>query len=296
MTKREKLTALRNKLGVEERRGRTDEYVFRCVPRCPSVAKGKAKLCVNIGTDRFNCWVCGFKGSSLAQLMLPDDRARYECNGQPTVAAVDERTYALPPEFTPLDGRDPAGEAIYRDYLAKRCVPERSWSLWRLGYASSGPYAGRVIVPSFDSAGVPNFFSARAVMDWVRPKYMLPASRKDVISNEHMVDWGQPIYLVEGAFDQIAVGPQAICLWGTSIMPAQVEVLVRRSPPLVRVCLDSDASRKSVLIARMLLGYGLTISIVTYDGKDPASVGRDAIELAARTAVSMTDRNELCLS
>jgi hypothetical protein len=63
------LETLRGLLGTEAESHR-DERVFLC-PRekCPSLAKEKAKLSVNLRTERFHCWVCGFGGSDLSRLL-----------------------------------------------------------------------------------------------------------------------------------------------------------------------------------------------------------------------------------
>lgn len=225
--------------------------------------------------------------------MLPEDRAGYERDITPHVE-VRSRFAGLPDEFTPLCVRAGVESTIYKDYLIKRGVPESSWSLWRIGYAAAGRYAGRVIVPSFDRNGEPNFFSARAIDDR-KPPYILPDCDKDVVSNEHMVDWRSSIYLVEGVFDQIAVGPQAICLWGTSLLPNQIDTIVRRSPPHVRICLDPDAMSKSIMIAERLLSYDINCSIIRYAGKDPAAVGADVIKKATAQERIMRSRMDLIM-
>lgn len=241
---------------------------------------------MNVELDVFNCWVCGLSGSKLGYLMSPEDRDEYlgESSNSTLASPHNERLTALPPEFTPFCQGDPDKRAIYEDYLISRGVHERLWSLWRLGYAVEGRYAGRLIIPSFDKFGVPNFFSARAILPWIKPKYILPNALKDVISNEHAIDWSDAVFIVEGPFDQIAIGHQAICLWGTSIGTNQINALVTNRPPQIYICLDDDAQKRAFQMAQKLIRYDLNVSIVNMPGKDPSVLGRRAVLEAALIA------------
>lgn len=230
--------------------------------------------------------------------MLRDDASEYSsqpksAQTRPLAAAAFE---GLPPELLPLDGRDRDGAAIYKAYLHGRNVPERLWGLWRLGFCLEGSYAGRVIVPSFDELGVPNFFCARAIAPWMKPPYLLPDASKDVVSNGHMIDWRLPVCLVEGAFDAIAIGPQAIPLWGVAIGSKQLLTLVKKSPPVVYVCLDADATTAANRLASRLLRYGIKTGVVRLPCKDPAMCGPSGMKLAiSRTEILTCEIEALML-
>ena len=59
----------------------------------------------------------------------------------------------------------------------------------------------RVIIPSFDSEGFLNYFTARAIDESTR-KYVNPkVKRTDIIFNELNVDWKKELVIVEGPFD-----------------------------------------------------------------------------------------------
>lgn len=175
-------------------------------------------------------------------------------------------------------------EAPYLTYLHGRGLTDHTVGLYRMGYVDTGLLAGRVVVPSFDAYGAVNFWSARSIDPGDPLRYRLPLASKDVVSNEHMVDWDQPVYLVEGIFDEVAIGPQAISLYGKFLLPALASRLVQRRPPMVHVCLDSDARMDARVLMRRLVGYDLTCSIVDLPGKDPGSTPR--IELLAAAAGS----------
>lgn len=239
--------------------------------------------------DSFNCWVCGFHGRNLLPLMVPGSpEAREYSEGLPSrgqrcvVARMDSPSCtSLPAEYSPFLLNGSPDEAPYLTYLHRRGLTDRTVGLYRAGYADRGGLSGRIIIPSFDAHGSVNFWSARSIWPDVRPPYILPNASKDVVSNEHMVDWGKPVYLVEGIFDEIAIGPQAISLYGKFLLPQLVLRLVKNMPPIVHVCLDSDARREAVAIVRQLVSYDIRCSLVDLPGKDPGELGGAAVGSSA---------------
>lgn len=196
---------------------------------------------------------------------------------------------SLPEGYRPIRLNGWEREAPYVSYLRSRGVSDHTIRLYRMGYVDTGALAGRVVVPSFDAFGSINFWSARSIdPEEHRFRYRLPMASKDIVSNEHMVDWGQPVYLVEGIFDEVAIGPQAISLYG-KFLPARLATkLVEKRPPMIHVCLDSDARMDARAMAKRLMGYDLRCSIVDLDGKDPGSVPSEEIQRAVMQAQSVT--------
>lgn len=179
---------------------------------------------------------------------------------------------SLPDEFTPFRLNGCAREASYLTYVRERGISDHTVGIYRMGYIDNGSLAGRVVIPSFDSVGSVNFWSARSIDPDDHLRYRLPFASKDIISNEHMIDWERPIYLVEGIFDEIALGPQAISLYGKFLLPLLAKRLVEKRPPMIYVCLDSDAKIDARILMRRLVGYDLRCSIVDSPGKDPGSI------------------------
>lgn len=210
----------------------------------------------------------------------PKDRFR--------VPEAKERCQSLPSGFTPIRLRGAIGEAPYLHYLRRRGVTDEDVVLYRMGYVPSGQEGGRVVVPTFDCNGAVCFWSARTIHPSVRPSYRLPHASKDVVSNEHMVDWSKPVYLVEGVFDEVAIGPQAIALYGKFMMPQLALRLVEKRPPMVNVCLDDDADREAFSLMQRLVGYDVPCAMVRLDSKDPATAGGAAVERAASEASRVT--------
>ncbi len=198
------------------------------------------------------------------------------------------RCSTLPEGFTPFGLRGNTGEAPYHTYLTRRGVTEQAMALYRMGYVASGDLAGRVVVPSFDAFGSINFWSARTIWNETRPTYKLPHATKDIISNEHMVDWTEPVYLVEGIFDEVAIGAQAISLYGKFMQASLAQRLVERRPPIVYVCLDTDARREAMGLMRRLVGYDILCALVDLPAKDPGSMSEEDIKKAADDARAVT--------
>lgn len=194
----------------------------------------------------------------------------------------------LPDGFKPFRLSGERDEAPYLTYLRNRGISDRTLVLYRMGYVDSGLLGGRVVVPSFDFNGSVNFWSARSIHPGVTPSYKLPLASKDVVSNEHMVDWSKPVYLVEGIFDEIAVGPQGIALYGKFLQPRLATALVQKRPPMVHVCLDSDARMEAMVLMRRLVGYDLPCSLLDLRGKDPGAVGRAGVDEAAASSLRVT--------
>src|SRR3990167_10981978 len=49
-----------------------EEALFPCINKsCPSLAKGKKKLSINLVSGVYKCWVCGWKGRSIRPLLKP---------------------------------------------------------------------------------------------------------------------------------------------------------------------------------------------------------------------------------
>lgn len=190
----------------------------------------------------------------------------------------------LPIGFAPFRLNGAVGEAPYVRYLLDRGVTEGTMGLYRMGYVDSGDLAGRVVVPSFDTFGMVNFWSARTIWPDTRPTYKLPEASKDIVSNEHMVDWTEPVYLVEGIFDEMAIGSQAISLYGKFMQPMLAKRLVERRPPAVYVCLDSDARNEAMGLMKRLVGYDVSCSLIDLPGKDPGSMPSDEIKKAVGLA------------
>ena len=94
---------------------------------------------------------------------------------------------------------------------------------YNIGYCEGGEYSNRIIIPSYDSEGVLNYFVSRAIYDGPM-KYKNPKVSKDVIGFDLFINWKEPIVLCEGVFDAITIRRNAIPLFGKTIQKIRKQV------------------------------------------------------------------------
>lgn len=268
MQQDEKLTVLRKVLGREEFR-KNDELIFFC--KNPHGCNGKhhvAKLSVNVKTDSFNCWVCSWKGKSLSNILKLGDRnifLRYL--DQTKRGSTDtENTkgkftpVTLPNSFRSLTEKvnnDPYMKAAI-DYCRSRGLEKSDFLKYKLGFCSEGDFRFRVIIPSFDIDGELNFFVGRKFYDHVGTSYKHGEFDKNIIFNDYMIDWNEPITLVEGPFDMMIAGDNTIPLQGTEF-PDKLFSKIVTSGIKVYMALDVDAMKKQLKHTKHLMSYGIEV-------------------------------------
>lgn len=272
---------IENVLGKSHKRAR-ENYAFTC-PKCNH---HKPKLEVNLHTDEngqnpFECWVCGFKGrtikSLLKQLQVPAEQA-YEILKY--VRKGDEVGYAptsvveLPKEFQSLYEATTTSIIAnkVRSYLYKRGFTDRDFLKYNIGYCTSGQYTGRIIVPSYGENNQLNFFVARTFEDSF-VTYKNPEVSKDIIGFENLINWSQPIILVEGVFDAIAVKRNAVPILGKSLSKALIKKIVSSTVEDIYIALDRDALKKALQYVEQFLNMGKKVYLVDMVGKDPSEEG-----------------------
>lgn len=285
MDRARKLAALR-RVADEDGYLKGDELVLHCMN--PKGCRGqhpKKKLSINLITDAFHCWVCGWghRSSILPILEVKgetEESRAYKAEAAPKEKAPEKEydPVRLPKEFRSLSAT--YGSPYYRQamrYLADRGVGSDDILVYKLGYCEDGPYANRIIIPSFDGYGELNFFVGRAIFE-NSMKYKHGNFSKDIIFNEYMIDWDQPITLVEGPFDAIKAGYNAIPLQGTQLR--EDSKLFRKivgTQKMVFVALDKDAPEQRYQLGQKLMKYGVTVGYLSWDKqfKDPGEMTKE---------------------
>ncbi len=303
MTSDNKLRTLTKILGEPLIRG--NEASFSCPS--PNGCKGrhhKRKLSVNLRTDWYHCWVCGFSGGNLAPLFrLSSDRGdleRYLADRKQTDQQPEKQfvTPRLPDDFVPLVERNtksPCARAVVT-YLKSRGMTDDDALLYKLGYCENGPYRGRVIIPSFDSDGELNFFVGRTIYDTEPAKYKHGIFDKDIVFNDYLVDWTEPVILTEGPFDAMRAGHNAIALQGSFMREGSL--LMRKivmSGVDVFLAMDADARDKQLKILSLLHSHGVRVRWVDVGkwAKDVGDMERGQLSIAMDTARRIDDEFDL---
>lgn len=283
----EKLRIIRDILGGY--RQSSNEFLFAC----PFCGHHKKKMSVNFGINAFKCWVCDTRGKSIYRLVrkfgtYQQKQKWLELDGRLDLSEFDkmfmemndeeiEQVTELPPEFTSLcNKRLPISSQRPLEYLYDRGITKKEILMWKIGYCTEGRYSGRIIVPSFNNAGNLNYFIARSFVGH-RMKYLNPPISKNVVFNELFVDWDEPIILVEGLFDAIIAGQNAIPILGSTLREESklFQGIVLNDSP-VYLALDEDAKRKQDFMIKTLFRYDVDIKVIdTANVEDVGSMTRE---------------------
>jgi hypothetical protein len=119
-----------------------------------------------------------------------------------------------------------------------------------------------------------NYFIARSYVGHSY-RYLNPPADRDLVFNELMVDWDEPIILVEGVFDAIAAGQNAIPILGSTLREDSrlFQAIAIHDTP-VYMALDGDAEKKTEWIIKSMLRYDLEVHKVPIDDEDVGEMGK----------------------
>jgi DNA primase len=258
-----------------------DEHLYHC----PFCNHHKKKMSVNFANGYFKCWVCDTRGKNIYRIVRRfgdyQQRQKYrELQGLVDLSDFEEmfkeynniqekQVLDMPEGFVSLCNKDlPIESTDAFRYLSSRGIGRREILKWKIGYCKEGRYAGRIIVPSFDVEGDLNYFIARSYVGHGR-RYLNPPSSRDIVFNELNIDWDEPIILVEGVFDAIAAGNNAIPILGSTLREQSrlFQAIAIHDTP-VYMALDSDAEKKAEWIIKSMLRYDLEVHKVPIDEED----------------------------
>ena len=229
---------------------------------------GKYNLEINTAKRMFRCWKCDeprFSGSLGRLVRTFGSHMDYEMYKsyagifQDYSGDEDEKEYAqvqLPEEmvlFSQMEEGNLEHFAAYNYMVNERKISRDILLKYRLGFCTTGKYANRVIIPSYDKNGELNYFVGRSYDPKEKKrKYLNPPVDKDkIIFNEGLVNWDSTVYLVEGAFEQLSFPVNIIPMLGKTLS-ATLFLKLQELKPDVVVLLDPDAYKNSVELYYML--------------------------------------------
>ena len=257
----------------------------------PFVSHYKPKLEINLAFNSKNqnfwhCWISNEKGRTIQSLFkrIRVDRQHYETLNRILKTKAlhtwkdstkKEEKLRLPQEFVRLTDFGSIRDITIAmqikqalSYLKSRGILSTDIFRYNIGYCPNGTYGGRIIVPSYDENLKLNFFVSRTIFEDVNSKYKNPPISKNVIGFQSLINWDEPITLVEGVFDAISARFNPIPLFGKIVQPLLKEKILIRKPPKVIVALDSDAIKDSIKICEWLISNGIKTSMVKLPDKD----------------------------
>jgi hypothetical protein len=206
---------------------------------------------------------------------------------------VEKPVVRLPADFQLLatsTSVHPNVKAI-RKYLWARGLTDDDFWYFKFGYSQEYRWSRRVIMPSFDSEGSLNYFTARAVDQDRSMRYdNADAEKSQIIFNEMNIDWTQRLVVCEGPFDMVKCGENAVPLLGNTMLESSILFcnIIAHSTPIV-IALDSKETSKMQRIAQKLAEYDVDAMIVNVSPfKDPGEMSKEQFQEALHKARSVS--------
>jgi|TARA_B110000483_G_scaffold158063_1_gene187592 DNA primase len=261
---------------------------------CPFCHHHKKKLQINLKTQQWHCWVCDAKGKRIQRLLKRLNvnthklKKIYEIYGDDYVVYSNETEdekieLRLPSEFKSLlkvpDGKIITAYKQALKYAKDRGITKEDITRYNIGYCDSGMYSNRIIIPSYDMDNRLNYFIARSVFAEEKFKYKNPPVSKNVIMFENQINWNEPITLVEGVFDAIAVKRNSIPILGKFVPKKLNEAIFKNGVKSINILLDEDAQGQALHYTMQFQNQGITTKNIKPTDKDAADMGFSEVNI-----------------
>jgi len=290
------LQILEQVLGKSKHNSHTGEVGFHC----PFCKHHKMKFNIHIETEKWQCWVCSAKGRTIASLfrklnVSQEIMTRLSKIVGKVISTVTSKKYddlSLPIEYTPLylaNKKSPEYKNAMH-YLLGRGVSGKDILRYGIGICESGRYNGMVIIPSFDCEGNLNFFTGRSYYEDATYKHNNPRVSKDIVGFDMLINWDEPITIVEGAFDAIAARYNAIPLFGKLMLDSLKTKIIKNKVKRINIALDSDALEHSIKMAEYFMGLDKEVHIIDLGESDPSEMGHDNFQDLIKNSTPLTFR------
>jgi transcription elongation factor Elf1 len=272
---------------------------------CPFCNHHKPKLEVNFtenkkGYNPWHCWVCNKKGTKISslfkQVKASSDKFTelYKLVNEENEHKIVEKSVdvKLPDNFCPMFPEDKTvvwKQAYY--YLKSRGITNEDIIKYNIGYCEYGNYANMIIIPSYDYLGKLNYFTARSFEKDPYIKYRNPETSRNIIPNEHLINWDLPLVLCEGMFDAIAIKRNAIPLLGKNIQSNLMKKIVTSTVKKIYIALDTDAIKQAIKFAEEFINEGKEVYLLELKGKDPSEMGFNQFTQLIQKTIPLTQYN-----
>ena len=276
------VTLVNSILGTGKSTARNN-YAYDC-PFCNKTKKLEVNLTENQeGKNPWHCWSCDSKGTTIynlfKQLKVENEKIIELKSLVKTSKSIKETqtttSVALPHEYISLYNVN-TSDIMARHalvYLKNRHISKYDILKYNIGYCKEGLYKNMIIIPTYDANGRLNYFTARSFEKEPYVKYRNPSASRDIIPNEHLINWNVPIIICEGLFDAIAIKRNAIPLLGKNIQNNLMKKIVTSLVDKIYIALDRDAVKQALKFCEMLLAEGKEVYLVDLQYKDPSELG-----------------------
>ena len=254
---------------------------------CPFCNHHKPKLEINFtdnknGDNPWHCWACNKKGRKLRSLFkqikaspeyFSQLKKLVKSGYEVEEIKIEEKILELPKEFKNLIGSKNIISRHASAYLKRRNINKDDILKYNIGYCEYGPYADRIVIPSYNSKGILNYFTSRTFKEDTFQTYKNPDTSRNIIPFEMFINWDLPVILCEGPFDAIAIKRNVIPLLGKNIQSNLMKKLVSSKVKKIYIALDTDAIKQALKFCEELLNEGKEVYLVELPGKDPSEMG-----------------------
>lgn len=271
---------------VEGQHPSSSGWVYVPCPFCGDGKRSKRRLSFSFKYGSYRCWNPGCYAYAEDGFVID---SWVGPNIEVGSVRPDRPKLKLPDEYVPLTDSVrvtvPINGHRYYDYLVSRHVSDQAVVEAEIGFCTSGPYGGMVIVPARQD-GVLAGFAGRAIVG----KRFKNASNAEggvraMLNGDVLkVETDEPVYIVEGPFDCLRHWPYAVACFGKPTH-AQIDLLAEARRPLF-IVLDADAWAESwALACKLRVFHGVdAIPVYLPPGCDPGGTPSHALALLAGEA------------
>ena len=270
---------------------------------CPFCHHHKPKMEVNLtenreGKNPWHCWACDVRGTTIYSLFkqLKVDVSKFtELKSLVKTSKSIKETQvvssvSLPNEYISLNNVDNSGIMARHAlaYLKNRHVSKYDILKYNIGYCKEGLYKNMIIIPTYDIDGRLNYFTARSFEKEPYVKYRNPSASRDIIPNEHLINWNVPVIICEGLFDAMAIKRNAVPLLGKNIQSSLMKKIVTSVVDKIYIALDRDAIKQALKFCEQLMAEGKEVYLVDLQDKDPSEMGFENFTKLIQKTVPLT--------
>jgi DNA primase len=216
---------------------------------------GKGNLEINYKNGVYKCWSCGETHDthgSIIKLIKKYGNAKqlkkyllFQPEEFESYKNKKNNEVHLPNEFIPFNKVSTGLKLTHfykqaLNYIKGRNITDQMIEKFNIGFCYEGKYANRIIIPSYDENGKVNYFIARSYLKKTKRKYDNPEAQKEnIVWNENLINWDEPVYLVEGVFDSIFLS-NSIPMLGKKMSDKLFKLLYTKAKKII-IILDGDA-------------------------------------------------------
>ena len=273
-----------------------DEAVFKC----PSCDHHKKKLTLNLSNQKFQCWVCGYKGHRAFKLLRAVDAPpaaydelksidkQYNFKQSKRKKETNTDTLKLPNGVIPIISSSAVLSKHANHYLTQRGITQQDIVKYNIHYSETGELRNMVVIPSYDCDGYLNYYVGRSFDKNAYIKHKLASASKDIVGFGMLINWDLPVILCEGAFDAITIKRNAIPLFGKKISSTIMQKIIKSKADSIYLALDNDALLDAIDHANKFISMGKKVYLIEMDGKDPNELGFEAFTQLIHNAQPIT--------